>query len=134
MTHVSKKKISERIERALRDKLVEMLRIIGKDRKVSYALKELLTYTESTMLAKRLGIIYLIHKDKSILDICETLNVSSSTVIRMWKIYDRGGYQNIRQVFQKLEPSLLDMIETLLSAGMPPIVGKGRLKHITGDE
>lgn len=89
------------------------------------------------MLAKRLGIIYLIHKDKSILDICETLNVSSSTVIRMWKIYDRGGYRNIEKIFHKLEPSLLDIIEMLLSAemiGMPPIVGKGRLKHIIGDE
>src|SRR3989344_7216753 len=133
MAHVSKKKISEITERALRDRLIDILRIIGKDRKVSYALKELLTYTESTMLAKRIGIIYLIHKDKSILDICETLNVSSSTVIRMWKIYDGGGYQNIQQVFQKLEPSLLEVIEILLGAGMPPIVGKGRLKHITGE-
>ena len=134
MAHVSKKKISEVTEQALRDRLIDMLRIIGKDRKVSYALKELLTYTESTMLAKRIGIIYLIHKDKSILDICKTLKVSSSTVIRMWKIYDRGGYRSIQQVFQKLEPSLLDVVEILLSAGMPPIVGKGRLKHITGDE
>ncbi len=134
MAHVSKKKISEVTEQALRDRLIDILRTIGKDRKVSYALKELLTYTESTMLAKRIGIIYLIHKDKSILDICETLNVSSSTVIRMWKIYDRGEYRNIQRVFHKLEPSLLDVIEVLLSAGMPPIVGKGRLKHITGNE
>ena len=134
MAHISKKKLSENTEKVLRNKLVDMLRIIGKDRKLNYALKELLTYTESTMLAKRLSIIYLIHKDKSILDICETLNVSSSTVIRMEKIYDRGGYNIIQQVFQKLEPSLLDIIEILLSAGMPPIVGKGRLKHITGDE
>ena len=134
MAHISKKKLSENTEKVLRNKLVDMLRIIGKDRKLNYALKELLTYTESTMLAKRLSIIYLIHKDKSILDICETLNASSSTVIRMEKIYDGGGYNIIQQVFQKLEPSLLDIIEILLSAGMPPIVGKGRLKHITGDE
>ncbi len=137
MAHVSKKRLSEKMERVLRDKLVEMLRIIGKDRKVNHAFKELLTYTESTMLAKRLSIIYLIYKDKSILDICETLNVSSSTVIRMWKLYDRGGYKSIQKVFRKLEPSLLDMIEMILSAeiiGMPPIVGKGRLKHITGGD
>ena len=134
MAHVSSRKLSESQELALRDKLVEALRIIGGDRKVSHALKEFLTYTESTMLAKRLGIIYLIDKNKSILDICETLNVSSSTVLRMWKIYDRGGYKSLQQVFRKLEPSLLDVIEILLSAGMPPIVGKGRLKHITGDK
>ncbi|MFZ2764041.1 MAG: helix-turn-helix domain-containing protein [Minisyncoccia bacterium] len=133
MAHVSKKKLSENVEKALRTKLVEALRVIGKDKKVSYALKELLTYTESTMLAKRLAIVYLIHKDKSILDICETLNVSSSTVIRMWDKYDRGGYKSIEQVFHKLEPSILDMIEMFLSI-MPPIVGKGRLKRIVGDE
>ena len=134
MAHISKRKLSENVEKAIRERLVKMIRVIGKDRKFKFALNELLTYTETTMLAKRLGVIYLIYKDKSVIDICETLNVSSSTVIRMWKIHDGGGYQNIQQVFQKLEPSLLEVIEILLGAGMPPIVGKGRLKHITGED
>ena len=54
--------------------------------------------------------------------------MSTSTVLRIQKIYDRGGYQNLRKAFRKLEPTLLEAIEMLLSAGMPPIVGKGRWK------
>ena len=115
MAHISRKKLSENTEQALKDRLVDMLRIIGKNRGVKFSLNELLTYTEGVMLAKRLTIIYLIYKEKSTLDIAETLGVSTSTVIRIEKIYDRGGYRNIRKVFHLLEPTLLEIIETLLS-------------------
>lgn len=133
MAHVSKKKLSEPTERALRNKLIEVLKVIGRDRSVKFALNELLTFTESTMLSKRLAIVYLIYKDKSILDISETLNVSSSTVLRLWRLYDRGKYNNLQKIFKILEPSLLEIIETLLRAGMPPIVGKGRWKDYLSD-
>ena len=116
MAHVSKKKLSEKTERVVKNKLVDILRIIGKDRNVSFSLNELLTFTEGVMLAKRLGIIYLIHKEKPVIEISESLNVSTSTVLRLHKIYDRGGYKNLEKVFHKLEPSLLDLIEMLLTA------------------
>lgn len=132
MPHISSKKLSLVTERALEDRLIDILRIIGRDRKTRHSLKELLTPTESVMLAKRLAIIYLISKEKSTLDICETLLVSSSTVIRMEKNLDRGGYRNLQKTLKHLEPSLLDIIEIILGAGMPPIVGRGRLKHLTG--
>ena len=133
MAHISKKKLSEQTERALKNKLVDMIRIIGKDRSVSHSLNELLTFTEGVMLAKRLGIIYLIHKEYSILDICETLNVSTSTVLRMQKIADRGGYKSLEKVFRRLEPTLLDVIQILL-ASVPSKVGKGRWKHMFEDD
>jgi len=84
MPHLSSRKLSETKEKALKGRLVEMLRLFDRDRSVSYALKELLTHTESVMLAKRLGVVYLISKDKSTLDICETLNVSSSNSNRLF--------------------------------------------------
>ena len=115
MSHISKKRLDERVEKILKNKLVDVLEIIGKSRGVKYSLNELLTFTEGVMLAKRLAIIYLIYKDRSVLEIAETLNVSTSTVIRIWKLYDRGGYQNLGKVFRKLEPSILDMIEILLT-------------------
>jgi uncharacterized protein YerC len=126
MAHISTKGLSDKMERALRRKLVESLRIIGKDRYLSPALNELLTFTESTMLAKRLAVIYLTSKGQPILDICDTLNVSSSTVLRIQKTYRRNGYGNLKKVFRRLEPSILEIIEIFLGAGMPPIVGPGR--------
>lgn len=133
MPHISKKQLSEKTERALKNKLVDMLRIIGKDRKVTYSLNELLTFTEGVMLAKRLGMIYLVHKGNSTLDICDTLNVSPSTVARIEKIQDRGGYQNIEKVFHKLEPSLIEVIEILLSS-VPSKVGKDRWNFLNKDD
>ncbi len=126
MTHISAKRLKEEEEKLLKSRLVDVFRIIGKDREVSYSVREILTDTEMIMLAKRLGIIYLVSKEMSTLDICETLKVSSSTVIRIEKRYDRGGYQHLRKVFKKLEPSLIDIIEIILGAGLPPIAGKGR--------
>ena len=132
MAHVSKKKLSEQTERALKNKLVDMLRIIGQDRHVKFSLNELLTFTEGIMLAKRLSIIYLVNKEMPTWDIARILNVSTSTVIRIEKIYDRGGYKNIETVFKRLEPTLLDVIK-MIHAAMPSKVGKGRWKNFFED-
>lgn len=132
MPHISKKRLSEITEKAIESRLIELIRQIGKNKYSSHALKELLTPTESLMLSKRFAMIYLVNKGKSTLDICDTLNVSTSTVAKIEKMYDRGAYKQIEKVINELEPTMLDLIEVFLSAGMPPIVGKGRLKHITG--
>lgn len=130
MPHISSRRLKEEEEQVLKSRLVDVFRIIGKDRKVSYSIKEFLTDTEMIMLAKRLGIIYLVDRGMSTLEICETLKMSSSTVIRVEKRMDRGGYQNLRKALKKLEPSCVDIIETILGAGMPPIVGRGRWKFL----
>ncbi|TSC77615.1 MAG: hypothetical protein G01um101424_238 [Parcubacteria group bacterium Gr01-1014_24] len=130
MPHISSKELKEKDERILKARLVDMLRVIGKNRKASHSLRELLSDTEMIMLSKRLGIIYLISKEKPTLDICEMLQVSSSTVIRMEKKFDRGGYINLERVLKKLEPSIIDMLETILGAGLPPIAGRGRWKFL----
>ncbi len=130
MAHISSKRIKEEDEKLLKSKLVDLFRAIGKDKGTSYSLKEFLTDTEMIMLAKRLGIIFLINKEIPTLDICKILKVSSSTVIRIEKRFDRGGYGHLCKVFRKVEPSVIDMIETILGAGLPPIAGRGRWKFL----
>jgi len=130
MPHVSKKILNTKQERIIKARLVDMLRAVGKDHRSGYSLRELLTYTEMIMLAKRLGIIYLVSKETPTLDICKILQVSSSTVIRIEKRFDRGGYQNLCKVFKKLEPSIVDVLETILGAGLPSKYGKGRWKFL----
>ena len=76
------------------------------------------------------GIIYLISKETPTLKTCEILQVSSSTVIRMEKKFDRGEYENLQKVFKKLEPSLVEILETILGAGLPPIAGRSRWKFL----
>jgi len=130
MAHISAKRLKEEEEKILKSRLVDVFRVIGRDSGVSYSIKEFLTDTEMIMLAKRLGIIYLVSKGMPTLDICATLKVSSSTVIRIEKRYDRGGYQHLRKTFKKLELSIVDIIEIILGAGLPPIAGKGRWKFL----
>ncbi|MDP2789463.1 MAG: helix-turn-helix domain-containing protein [bacterium] len=126
MPHVSAKKLTEEKEKVIKLRLVKIFHIIGKDNSALYSLREFFTDTEMIMLAKRLSIIYLVGKEIPTLEICEVLKVSSSTVIRIEKRFDRGGYQHLRKVLKKLEPSLVDIIETILGAGLPPIAGRGR--------
>jgi len=130
MPHISKHRISEVAEKALKRRFVEIIRAIGRDRRSKYAIRELFTDTECLMLGKRLAIIYMLSKENSILDICETLNVSSSTVIRIGRVYDRCGYENLEKIFHKLEPSLLEVLEIIMSAGVP-LVSDGRFKKLS---
>jgi Trp repressor protein. len=130
MPHISKNKLSEAKERTLRERFIVTIGQIGRDKRTKHALRELFTYTESTMLAKRLGIIYMLSKDESTLDICEALNVSSSTVMRIGKIYDRGGYKTLENVLHRLDPSIRDIIETLMRDGIP-VFGRGGIKRIS---
>src|SRR3989344_4214674 len=114
MPHISSKRLKEEEEKLLKSRLVKVFRIIGKDRNVSYSLAEILTHTEMIMLAKRLGIIFFVYKEMSTLDISEALKVSTSTVQIIEKKFDRGGYQSLRRLFRKLEPSLQEMLEIML--------------------
>jgi len=111
MPHVSAKRLKEEEETALRSSLVEIFKIIGRDRSVSNSLGELLTHTEMIMLAKRLSIIYLVSQGVPTLDIADILKTSTSTIQIVEKKFDRGGYQNLRRVFGKLESSLKKILK-----------------------
>ena len=126
MPHLSSKKLSEAQEKILKDRLVEVLRHVGKNHRLGYALKELFTHTEMLMFAKRISIIYLANKEMPTLEICKSLEVSSSTVIKIQKRLDRGGYKNLIVAFRKAEPTILEIIESIMYAGSPRRYGKGR--------
>lgn len=130
MPHVSSKRLKEEDEKILKDRLMNVIQIIGKSKNSKYSLRELFSDTEMIMLAKRLSIIYLLYKEESILEICRILNVSSSTVIRIGKVFDRGGYKNLEKIIKKSEPEFLDIIENILQGGMPAKFGKDRYKFL----
>lgn len=130
MPHVSAKNLKEEQEKLIKSRLVDVFRVVGRSSGTSHSLKEFLTDTEMIMLAKRVGIIYLVSKEVPTLEIAEMLKVSSSTVQIIEKKYDRGGYQHLRRVLGKVEPSLVDIIEIIFGAGLPPIAGKGRWKFL----
>ena len=125
MTRVSSRALKEDAQ----DKLFsELARIIAKaERKIASAfLQTLLTPTEQVMLAKRIGVIALLHNGVSTYQIMQKLNMSSSTIIRMHHEYEKGGYDPVTKLLgmnKKDWIRIMKILEVVLRGGLPPRVG-----------
>jgi|SRR3989344_9236829 len=131
MPHISQKSLKK--EDFLKIKK-QMVRTIApyKERHTKMILGELLTGTEQLMLAKRLAIIFMLIEGFSFYRIEKTLNVSTSTIIRIYKARSGGAYQHIALCVKKKKrrEEFLDTLEFVLRAGLPPIAGPGRWKNV----
>ena len=89
-------------------------------------LEELLTPTEQIMLAKRLAIIFMLIENRSYYRIIKNLKVSTSTSKRIHEAVLTGKFTTIEKAFarQKRKQNLLDQLEMLSRAGLPPHAGK----------
>ena len=90
-------------------------------------LQTLLTPTEQIMLAKRIGVIVLLHNNVSTYQIMQKLHMSSATVVRMHKAYSKGNYDPVTKLFAMNKKDWIRFLETLevvLRVGMPRRVGK----------
>lgn len=82
MAHVSKRKLSENTRGLIDSSLLWIFsRLNGKES--NWVLESLLTPTERIMLAKRLGILFLLKEDREETVIAETLKVTQGTVSRI---------------------------------------------------
>jgi len=132
MPHVSKKKLKKEIFNKLFRRLLLTFDEAHKDHNFGSIIHELFTYTEKTMLTKRLIIILLLSKEIPQHRIVDMLHVSPSTVAKMSLQVEKGKYDSIIRATSKKKVGFLDLIEFLLSGGgiMPPIAGRGRWKRI----
>lgn len=80
MERVSKRKIDPEIEERCFEIFWSLLAELKSPREIREFLQSLLSYTEQTMLAKRLAIAVLISKGYNYEEIDQTLKVSKSTV------------------------------------------------------
>lgn len=135
MPHISKKKLNKETITRLNKKLMATFEDAHGKNGLSKIFRELFTYTEKIMLAKRLAIILLLHKEIPQHRIVDMLLVSPSTVAKMSLNLETGKYNSIIKIVKQRKTGLLDLIEFLLSGGglMPPIVGRGRWKRIFGE-
>ena len=86
-------------------------------------LESLLTRTETIMLAKRLAVIVMLNRGDSGYIISKTLKMSPSSVARFRKMLNAGLFKPIIRELRKQNRSFLDMLELILSAGLPSIAG-----------
>jgi Trp operon repressor len=128
MTHVSKTKVPTNTQKIIDKQFLDMFIAQTTKKEVGRLLASLLSTAETTMLAKRIAIIALLHNNCSSYEISESLKVSSSTVIRIEKLRRSGKFRHLEKILErkKSRKKFLGAIETILNAGMPPISGKGR--------
>lgn len=125
MPHISSKKLPNEIWQKIHEDFIRAVVGLRTKKEARDFVFDILTPTERVMLAKRFMLIYLLLKKESFLYIENLLKISSSTIIRIAKKLDRGGYKNIQKIIRQNEPNFVEFLEKLLRAGMPPR-GKGR--------
>jgi uncharacterized protein YerC len=95
MTHISRKKLSDKTLRQILNTLSFVLSTIKEKEEMGQLLDAFLTKTEKIMLAKRLAIVYLLSERVEETKIAENLNVTQATVsrIKLWYETKGSGYQ-----------------------------------------
>lgn len=82
MTHVSKRQLSDDAVNLLKDALLHTFSNLT-PQQTKTVLSSLLTPTEITMLAKRLGIVYLLNSGESEANVAEVVKATRQTVARI---------------------------------------------------
>ena len=88
---VSKKNVNKQIEKRIFKVLYQVLADLRKPEGVKNFLDDVLSKTERTVLAKRLGIAWYLNKNKSYDVIRHDLKVSSATIATVQGWLDKGG-------------------------------------------
>ena len=132
MPHISGRKLKSKTLKKLNDKFLSTFENAHRQHGFNKVFRELFTYTEKIMLAKRLAIIFLLSKQIPQHRIVKALKVSPSTVAKMSLKLELEKYNSILKIFDQKKSGLVDFIEYLLSGGglMPPIAGRGRWKKL----
>lgn len=127
MTHVSQKRVKRETAKRLEERFVRFILSLKNSKQGELLLKELLTPTEQTMLAKRVGIIWMLDRNYSFYRIQKTLKVSTSTILRFWKQKQSGAFVHTLGSFKKEQEAkkFWETLETFMRAGLPPR-GRGR--------
>lgn len=122
MPHVSRKKLDKKILDRILDFLVVALTDIKDEKEMRAFLDSFFTSTEKIMLAKRLGIVYLLKEGLAINEISETLSVGKPTIerMKMWLKTEGSGYEVAIDTLRRTKK--LDDFKNLL---------KGILKEFT---
>lgn len=88
---VSKKDVSKSIEKKIFRSLYSVLSDMRNPMEIEKFLSDVLSETEKTVLAKRLGIVYYLNKNRSYEVIREDLKVSSATIANVQRLMEEDG-------------------------------------------
>lgn len=127
MSHISKKKVGEKVLQRVHDSLLSVL-AAEKPAVRKKMLREILTDTELTMLAKRFAAIHMLAKGKSYYGVAKLLGMSTSTLRRFQLELEQNKYVIIPATVssKKERERFWKDMGTLIRMGMPSHVGNER--------
>ncbi len=99
---VSKRDVSRGVEKKIFKSLYQVLSDMRRPRDIEKLLSDVLSETERTVLAKRLGIAYFLNKNKSYEAIRQDLKVSSATIANVQK-WMEGGSEGLHLALKAIE-------------------------------
>lgn len=133
MTRVSKKYINKKIILKLYRLFFEVFLRSNSQQSFLSLIDDILSPTEKVMIAKRLGMVYLLIKGVDFRTIADTLKVSTSTVLFYSVIYKKNKLQTTKLIEQMLKKEkVLNFLEDLFADLMirPGIyIGHHQLKY-----
>jgi len=131
MTNVSKRLMKKEVFIRINNQFREIVSNLKSSAGTQEFMSDFLTRSEELMLSKRLSIIFMLNEDIPFGVVTKTLKVSPTTVTKIGRILDRGGYQGVLKEIRKKKNRefFWAELEVLFRMGMPPIVGKGRWKN-----
>ena len=130
MPHISRKKLSEEDFRKIYKSFLHSFSKFRAEDSIDKFFWEFLTSTEKVMFSKRLAIILLLEKGASHYAIWNALQVSPSTVERLAKRLDRGGYADIVKLLKENESNLVKIIGALFEILTPSPYHVSRKKFL----
>ncbi len=114
MTRVSKKYINKKIILKLYRLFFEVFSRSDDQQSFLSLIDDILSPTEKVMIAKRLGMIYLLIKGVDYRTIADTLKVSTSTVLFYSVVYKEKKVQTTKLIKQMIEKEkVLNFLEDL---------------------
>jgi len=130
MTRISKQKLKKEALLRIENRLVEAVVKTQSTSSGKRFVDELLSPSEKIMLAKRLGVAFMLLEGVSPYYIAKVLGMSTSTTLRIKKQLEKRELPYLVSFFEKTihRYRFWVDIEMLIRAGMPPIAGRGRWK------
>jgi uncharacterized protein YerC len=131
MPHISKRELSKRQFQMLYREFVRSIQNLRSESAKNDFLWQFLTPTEKIMFSKRFAMILLLERGESTYRICKMLDVSPSTIDRIARKWDRGGYSKVVSKTRRDSDALEDFINWLNTVGglMPPYVRIGKKRN-----
>ena len=121
MPHISSKKISQEMSNRIMHRLYGTFVSLTTVSRAADFTTDFFSQTERLMFAKRLTAVFMISEGVSSYRISKILSMSHSSILRLERIIDRGGFASLVVTMQKpkVREMFWDDIERLARLGLP---------------